>query len=353
MKDLQIEMTRIINSNYVRYDRLNEIIPMSTLVQSSSDTTMFYIDLNSVLKPIYQENVLIDDYEAITSCIINMCAHYREYFWTRYKVNAVFFIVYSNNTPSFNTLMYPDYNNNMKFLLSANKLKYSIVENNFKLLSLLSPYLPDIFFINREFETGVIIQDLIDIYDADSRYTHIVLTKDVYNYQLVGNNNKNVVILKPSKKNGMDESIIIDRNNLINIYLNKRKSSYNLSININPSLLSLIMSMSSLSERSIKSNLNISKTLKYIEEMIKNNIIINDYNSYTMNIWEYISKYEKDLSPIILSNRFKCIDIYSQVLVYRTLNQSYPEIVNMSDPNSLKMINDRYFIKNPLDLDRL
>lgn len=349
-----IEIERVINSNYIRYDRLNRIIPESTLVDSDSNTTMVYIDLNSILKPIYQEGVYIDDTHSITSCIVNMCAHYRDYFWNKYRVNAVFFIVYSNNIPSFNTMIYSEYNLNMKYLINNNKIKYDNIRHNLNILKTICPYLPDIFFIEREVETGVIIYDIINKYDINNSYTHIILTKDVYNYQLVGIDDRNVVIFKPSKKNNIDESIVIDKNNVLNIFLAKRKSSYKPSINIHHSMLSLIMSINNMKERGIKTDINMTKTIKYIESMIISNMIINGYNSDIMTIGSYISRYENGYSSLILQTRFKCIDIKTQLIMYNSiLSMSYNEIINVSDPISLKNINNKYFIKNPLDLDRL
>lgn len=350
MVNSRVEMLRMINSNYIKYDKLQQLTN-EALAGCNASLAYIYLDLNSILKSLYPENITIEDYSSITSCIINMCAHYREYYWTRHKVNTVFFLIYSDNTPYFNNMMYPNYNNSMKMTIKNNILKYEMFTHNFELLSILCPYLPDIFFIQRKEEVGVVIYDIMSKYDINNDYAHIIISKDIYNYQLV-TLKPNTLILRPKKNKGEDLSYYVNVNNVLDMYLAKRSVKKRSDI-ISPNLLSLVMALNNLPERNIDTCLNITKTIKYLEELIKNNMIVNGYNSDILYIGNYISKTENSFSPMILNNRFKAIDIINQQLLYMSTNKGYKEIVNLNDPDSVRDINTKFFINNPLDLNRL
>ena len=61
-----------------------------------------------------------------------------------------------------------------------------MIQFNIDLLNLMCKYLPDIYFIKGTFETGVIMYDLILRNEKKSHsIPHLILTKDIYNYQLV------------------------------------------------------------------------------------------------------------------------------------------------------------------------
>lgn len=350
MNKTRVEMLRVINSNYIKYTQL-EKLTNEGLINCNSSVAYIYIDLNSILKSLYSENVTIEDYRIITSCIVNMCAHYREYYWTRHRVDTVFFLIYSDNTPYYNNMMYPNYNNSMKLLIKNNKIKYDIFNHNFELLDILCPYLPDIFFIKRSEEVGVVIYDIMSKYDLKNEYAHIIITKDVYNYQLVSLK-PNTVIFRPKKNKGEDNSYYINSLNVLDMYFAKRNVKKRSEI-LSPSLLSLIMTINNVPERNIDTCLNISKTINYLEEMVNNNMIINGYNSDILYIGNHICKSEIGFSSMIINNRFKAIDVVSQQLLYMNTNKIYKEIINLNDPNSVKEINNKFFIDNPLDLNRI
>ena len=105
----KISISQIINYSYVKYDRLSELINLEYKGSNSSNINIF-IDLYSILKPLYSANIIIDDYTEITSCIINMCAHYRYFFRSRYNVESRIYLIWSKNIPYKNKTLYPDSN---------------------------------------------------------------------------------------------------------------------------------------------------------------------------------------------------------------------------------------------------
>ena len=141
-------MIEIVNGNYAN---------------SNIDKINIYIDLVSVIKSIYGRNVNIENYSDFTSCIINMCSHYRAFFETRYKTESKFYIILSAtyNRPPSNVMTLPEYNAKIAKTIAANQTITDMICTNIELLTTLTPYLNDISFVQRTAETATIIYDIM------------------------------------------------------------------------------------------------------------------------------------------------------------------------------------------------
>jgi len=348
----KISLEQLLYTNYIKYDRLTLLIN-EAFKGSNANTVNVYIDLYSILKGLYVNNSYnIEDYSIVTSSIINLVAHMREFFKTRYRVYSKFFIVYSKNCPYVNKQFYIGYNNKHELSFNANKLVDDMIANNIELLNTLCPYLPDIHFIQGTFETGVIMYDLICRNETVDSSPHIILSKDMYNYQLAAMRD-NITILRPKKVNKQDASYFINKNNLINMYLWDKKSDYQNTI-LMPGLISYIMALSSVPERNIKSAFGIKKTMKTIEQAVSKYKIVNGYNSDPLGFF-----FNLDIDKIKICDkefecRFKAIDILFQHNIFiNTPECQSIELKDLYDPETVKEINNKYFVKNPLDLNRL
>lgn len=350
----KISIDQILGTNYIRYDRLVDMVNKA-FVGSSADTVNVYVDLYSMLKQLYNnQGYNIEDYTKVTSNIINICAHYREFFRTRYRVESKYFIVYSKNTPYINNQFYPEYNAKNNHAFNSNKLIDDMIIHNTILLETLCPYLPDIHFIKGEFESSVIIYDLICRNELVDNSPHIVLTKDPYAYQLVPMRD-NITVFRPKKNKGIDVSYFINKNNLMHTYLTERKVKINDNyITLSPMTLSLIMALSSVKERNIKSMLNINSAINMVYDAIKEFKLINGYNSDFNTIWNALDHRKIKVSQLNFEYRLKAIDVHFQHSIF--INTAECKDINLSnlyDPQTVKDINNKYFINNPLDLNRL
>lgn len=167
--------------NYIGYDRLYTMSMHSLHADRKEDTEInLYIDLNSYLKRIWDtrpysykaENVLV-------ASIINACAHYRNYFWTRHMIKTNVFLIWGYNTPDYQPV---EYNAHFRERVATNQQAQELLDYTKKALAFLCPYLPQIYFIDcGKNEVSAMIYSLIN----DRLGTSIVLTKDVYAYQLV------------------------------------------------------------------------------------------------------------------------------------------------------------------------
>ena len=91
----------IIYGSYVKKQRLDSLVydTFSGTSIASATSLNIFVDLYSTLKPIFSEHYRIDTpaLTIITSCLINLCGHYRSFFRTL-RVNTNFYLIFSKNT---------------------------------------------------------------------------------------------------------------------------------------------------------------------------------------------------------------------------------------------------------------
>lgn len=190
--------------NYIGYDRLYSMtIPSLYGDRQDATSINIFIDLNSYLKRLWDPRGY--SYKAdnvLAASIINACSHYRNYFWTRHMIKSNIYLVWGNNTP---TYQFPDYNAHYRERVASASVRgaQELLDTNIKALEFLCPYLPQVYFLNGGMnEASAIIYTLA----SDSTIPNIVLTKDVYAYQLVAYC-PNTFIYRP-KKQYIDNQIV-------------------------------------------------------------------------------------------------------------------------------------------------
>jgi len=354
--NVKVSIEQLMYKNFIKYDKLVEMVNI-VFAGSNASSVNIFIDVYSMVKILYKNpNILIEDYSSLTASIINLCAHLRDFFKTRYRTTSKIYIVASRNAPAMNILLYPSYNSGIKLTMSNMSSIDEMVVNNMNLLETLCPYLPDIFFIRGEYETGVYMYDIMCKNEMlGNTNPNIIITRDVYNFQLIPMR-ENTVVFRPKKQSGGDLSYYLDKNNLFERFLiADRLVIAKNNITINPGLFTVFLSLSKLPERGIKSLFNTAKTMKILDEAVATFRLHNGYNSDMESVWNSI--YKDSFGSIGYStfkSRFDVIDIQSQH--YGFANSPYSKKVvfpNLYDPETVKLINNKYFKKNPLDLNRL
>lgn len=346
-----VSLEQIFNANYIQYDRLI-VLTNNAFKGSNSNNINIYIDLYSMIKPLYRDNYIIEDYSALTSCIINIVAHYRAFFRTRYNVESKFYLIYSKNCPYINKQFVQDYNAKNEYMMSVNNQKEEMIVNALELVKILAPYLPEVYYVTTEFEAGVIMKELIL---RDNITPHLIITKDKYLYQLPSKHD-NCIIYRPMKKDGIDYSYYINKENVLMTYLAERKiKDRNSYIKISGEIMPLLFTLNTLPERNIKSILNITTFLSSVLNTISCGGKIKDLESFV--IYYNSSMFTKTrLNYSMVTNRFKAIDldfqhsIYIETSEYQNLDKC---IIDLFDPETVRYINDKYFVDKPLDLMRL
>ena len=345
----------VLISHFVKYERLEELIK-EEFYDSGYEEINLFIDAYSMINSIYgfEPSQFIDRY-SIASCIINACAHYRKFFWTRYRVTCKIWIVYSRMEESTREAraFYPNYET--IFDTNSNPSMDKIIEDNMEVLRILCPYIPDVSFIYSGYEPGLVFGRI-----ATSEYTYgkngeiipnIIISKDVWNMQVVAELS-NVYMIRPIKKNGEDLSILMNNQNVLAYYTAIRQTKVN-PYNISSNYLSFIISATRFPERGMKSLHNISSIIKYLDNAISNN-----YISHTRRIYDIqgLCKDLNDFNKVSLKDfeiglRMEAVGFNRCMFRYMVSPKIDDiNIINLHNPDSVKRINESYFSKVPLDL---
>ncbi len=340
----------IITSSFVKYKRLNEII--GDMFSGYTDSKLnIYIDLYGVLHSIFSETyrTTIDFYLGYTSTIINMCGHYRSFF-KKIGVDTKIYLIFGYNCPEDNIKFVPDYNSRFKLKLE-NKTIVDMVEANNNILSILCPFLPDIFFLTTKYETSVLIDYLIM---KDHKDPSIIISKDGYPAQLTALHD-NVGFIKPRKLQGADLSMFIypRQHELYKSSYSDVLSSMDYrsskSYIVHPVNYPLMYALSSYKPRSLG-------TLHNID--MANKIIYNIVGDANIKISVSTIQEKKDSGMKVVPSTVDCRHKSLDVEFWRNIYASSVEaqsitLLNLEDDGSLNMICAEYFKNNPIDLQRL
>jgi len=358
--NLSIEM--LVAGFCVKYARLNYLIN-EFYAKSTADKLSIYVDMNSVIKKLYSINEWGYHYKdqlELSASILNLCAHYRDFFRSR-GVQTNFFIIYGNNCPAFNELYIKGYNN--KFIGDYIKKKdiTDMVNINKNTLRLITQYIPGIYF----FDIGN--NEVSAMIDYLLRYTHsaevpdlesIILTKDILSFQLIPEHN--VKVLRPFKAEE-DESYIVDNSNLWEIFLTKYRKLSPLHPDLYPGFIQNVLPMSGVRERGMYSILSVTQAINAIYQVIQmpglkileNNRLYSQsaVNAACMPLIESSNEAEIELRYKAINPRFQS----SFVLL-----DSNPEFrtIRFTDIEDVKSLHDvmMFYFEDkgiPVDLNRL
>ena len=350
---------QLISSNFVKYTVLNELVK-ENFKNSHSDYLNMFIDLNSALKVLYRDDIVSTNPSefAISSSIINMCAHYRKFF-SFIGVRTRFFLIYGDNYPKWTENIFPRYNyKHVQDITTKSGMTITIFDA-LKQVSILSDYIPDVYFFDvRRAEVSSMIVKIIEdlgIYKSGNQEV-IVLTKDTVPLQLMTKYQK-LAILRPLKSNGEDHSFIVNIHTLWMSYFDK----YRMRIThpdklIPPELFSNVLAMTRVPERSLYKLFSIQNVFKIMTECLNAGLLkertlyMQSSINMTLKNVNSIGKY----NPVELENRWAAINPFFQYKYILQLEYSGNIVLkNLDDQASLKSIVNTYYDKYPIMLDSL
>lgn len=354
---------QIIAGSYVKLNRMQEITFEAfadTSIATATELNVF-IDLYAVLHSIFSENhhVIIDDPMAITSSIINMCGHYRNFF-KQLRVSTKFYLVFSLNTCEINRKMVAGYNE--KFYQKTQIKQFrDIVDRNIDILNLLCKYIPGVYFIKSSvnFESSVIIADLIERLNRENgRYIpNLIISKDILPMQLTAIY-PYTSYLKPIKYKGQDnsimtpisEAIIRYRRAIWSIITDVKKTKNVDMYNLSPINLPLLFAISSFPQRNLYADGNVSTFVNICNELVGNEDIkiIPDQLDTSTYATSHITNIEQ------VKQKYRCLDVQYMLPFYQANAESKMiQFEDMRDDATINMINSKYFEKNPIDFGKL
>lgn len=350
----------IIYRYFIKYNRLSGAIPYA-FQDNNSNVLNIYIDLYGMYRTIYSRSfrTTITDYTSFTSTVVNMCAHYREFF-KRIGVWTKIFIISSFNTPISTVEVIPDYNHTM-----LEKEKNSVISDmmnfNFELLRILSPYLPDIFFLETQFESSALMYELM----TRESGPNLIISTDLYPLQLctLFDNTAYIWPMKIFNSNNEYEDISPicpprshSEHNISYAYINRRKhgktTSEQLEGSVTASNYVLLQALNQFKERDLKLLLNSRIATRVINETPG----ALEYKLRPMDIANSLEKFiaTDPNFMVTLNNRYNALNVeYQHILYTNSVECSTLHYENLSDPDALNLINDKYFKNNPLDIFRI
>lgn len=346
----------IIHSKLVRYEVLNKMIKKYDL---EGNKISIYINIDDILKKFYKNDAVLASMKALydndilflTPELINIIAHYRNYFWTRWQVPSTFYFYYCDKKPKLQCKINKKYMKNIFKNREKDNIKLSgiteTIDANLKLVDLLSTYVKHAYFIKSNgLEPSVIPYYLIKK-NKDKDVLHMIITDDKLEYQLTNLNN--TYILRTRGKN----SYLINKNNIYDHLFKNVK--YRPKNKISSELYPLIMALSGYKNRSIENikGLTFVKFIKIIDKYISKGYIKNEYMNFIDK--DVFSNDLDDDQIELLTNNYYCTNFK---YAYKLLEDFDKERINQClvdkyDNMSIMNINNKYFPLNNIKLIEL
>jgi len=357
MNDDRIYIEQMIAGSFVKYNRLSQLIQYSFAGSDCSEINLF-IDLNSILKPMYSVDSWTYKYRnryEIAATIINMCGHYREFF-RAIGVATNIYLIYGLNCPSVNDSYVSGYNS--KFIESYIKKPDTteLISENLMILNLICQYLPKIYFFNiGNCEVSSMVDYLINNTNAKARgFENIVISKDILMLQLIPEHD--IRIIRPTKTKDGDVSYIVDNSNLWPMFIQNYRKIKDPVVQISNSFISNVMCMTRVPERGLFAAMSIPNVFKIINIGVNQGFLdpTKIYSQSTMNT--VLSAMDIVFNPIEFEMRYRSINTHYQSTYVIPIEK--PEfkrlrLVDLEDIASLKEIIAKYFMDIPIDIDRL
>jgi hypothetical protein len=350
--DIKIKLDSILLGYYIKYDRLEELVKYS-FQNVESNHLDIYIDLYDMLKGVYGREIYSDKQFSIVSCVINLAAHYRSYFWTRHRVTTRIFLVYGDCTLDSHKQFYPSFGDDSFRELLGYTNTLELVVGQLNMIKILCAYINEVYYVERKSNFALFAYSHIK---QNPTIPSLVITKSKYSYQ-IPSMCSNVILFRPKKLNREDVSYPVLHQEVLMQNYNKIKTESTLGrlALINPELLSVMFTLTGLQSYGVKALCNVSAAAKMVSDAITEMRIQNAYNSDADYIYNSLRDIEKFCDPTSFKFRFNAIDLEFQYKLYAASpeNIDVSWFINLNDPKTIQDINNKYFVNNPLYLDSL
>lgn len=338
---------QMVMSYAIKYNRLGGIINelYGNSKYSSATQLHLFINLTDIFKSISSNPGCQKNASSISASILNLCAHYRSFFRNGYSTEIKIFLIRSLEQYPHNKKFHPEYGKQ-----NASQILYdNSINEACGLLEVVCPYLHDIQIITTPHEFSVMALNITNYFNLD--IPHIALTKDITAFQLAYPDLR-FTILRPLKSKGEDLSYYVNGSNLIPTYYAIRKIDSTPRV-IEPQYYPLLLAMTKLPERNLRSLISIRDAVKIIDSLISKvgplPLNMNPFTAIPENMLkEVFGKNESKIYEI--SYRYNAINLYGIYEAYK-FNDIIPYngIINLSDPDGINEVSNKYYKKYPVD----
>lgn len=346
----QIPIEWALYGRFVTYKELRRIMQTEFGDKIDKDVNVF-IDLFQFLTPPHQM-IRINNYFVICSVIINYCAHIKKFFRDTYGVNCNTILIASNGAASNNTRYLESYMKDYHTRINAaGRQLYDAIQSNYKLINLLAPYLPGVYFKPGTVEAALIIKGIIDqnLFPKDN--INIAISTSQFMYQLPAFD-PSIVVIRQKRKFKEELSFSYNFLNCLQSYIYDSKGIITC-MPLDPKLITMVMLLSGIPKLNVKAIVNINTALNIVTS------ILPGAEHDPMTLYEYYTHYymkrKRKVSLIDQGefiDRFMAIDITYQYKLYQNMPEyTMNRFMNrLNDPETLEKINAKYFGENPINL---
>lgn len=356
-----LSASQVIYGAYVKIVKLRQLVYDTYGNSSIASATKLniFVDINSILHPLYSENnrVVIENITDISAGIINLCAHYRSFFRENLSVDTRFFLINSLNTCDLYKKYVLDYNAKFEAKVNVTQSK-KLIDNNMKLLEVLCPYLPAIYYIPsyQQFETGVVIAHLIE--SLNDGNPNLIISHDMYPLQLCSQY-KWTSYLYPFKNRNKETNEVEDNSWMIpvndkesfrhefwNKYANARRIQGSTLASISPINYPLFLAMTKMPERNLNGVVySVPTATKIINSIVGSEDVKIDHSQLLMH---------PELSNGTIIARHQVLDIQCMLPFYRNSPEANNiKLLDLNDVPKVNQIVSKYYANNPIDLQKL
>lgn len=342
----------MIYGQFIKYDRL-AILSKKELSQYPNDIIYnIYIDLYQILLHLYRYYRFTNPL-SITSCVINLAIHFRN-FYKKQNIYTNIFLIYSSNMSYNNTRFCPEYNSRNVLLIMNNREVSDIVNKNIGLLSTIVPYLPNVYLKVGTVEPTVIAADMINRFAVKGfNPPSVFVSSSPLSYQLPLCAPKTVVFHKKKDRDSVDTSYSVNIFNALDMYVAETRKLSVQSVGLNQQWLTGFMVLTGVPKRSIKALMNykaaigILKTIAAGYQLVTPEMI---YETICRSMGDKIN-----ITMLDIANRYNCLDLRYQMQMYALMPEAKETtyLKQLDDPDAINTINGQYFRDNPIMVDKL
>ena len=346
----------ILNEAKPKYEKLNDLLETYLLDISLGSQVNIIIDLKEVLKKFFRPDVVIQHLERnsvieeISSDIINIIGHYRNYFYKNGKYTT-FYILYSFDKCDSLISEFENYKSEYySKYMNPEDMQSVIAKKSAQVVERVCKQLPNVYFLETskydEFVVGKYLTENI----FKKNELSIILSNDTLFYQLLVQ--KNIVLLNLK---GIKTELANSENTMS--IISKKETT------ISSNLLPLVLSIAGLKKYSIKnvSGCAINKALAITSKLVEDGVII-DAPSVTYPVPDTLDPKNK-LYSILVLNRDLLEENYKFIRFDEFLNKnkifldawlkSVLSSKQASTMYTLKSLNAKVFSMFPLQLDMI
>lgn len=355
----RFDIDTILSAIYGYYTQYVVLGPISNnaFARTRADKLSIFIDLDDIfvhLDRFGKDIPMSEDLTtAITSGLINMCAHYRNFFNNSFGVSTYIFMVGNSMNEYIESSFCGEYTH-PQISPTMMVCKNTVMQ----MLQYISAYIPDVYTVDHRYDFNAMVVSITSQaqFSLDNM-PGLVISKD-QSALLLGA--EGLTILRPKKYKGEDMSYMVLPELAYDTYISQKTRANITEFHNNDNLMiSTLVAIAGFLPRKIKSSKSINSVVNAISKCISdpNNRVINSHyisDESLLNIIRVLKIKDELANPILERYHSLCPSISSNAMKMNgDFIKAYNRLVDVYDPEKMKKLNETTFKKYPLDLNAL